>query len=201
MGSTLLVGYFGDSTTRGAWANNNPFPNNYSYNDLTPLIKSALSDFAPVSVYQQGNDGESAVTLLKGAYIPNSRVTVGPFSTRLAEYPYDAVIVGVGIVDAIFGQSQQQFQTSLDGISSAAQSANIPILFETPNPIPLSAYSANLELYRPCFGAYELVVDQNFPMAMSDEFHPTTAAYIVKTNRIAEALRNCMIRRYMMVDV
>lgn len=198
---TLLLGYFGDSTTRGAWANNNPFPDNYSYKNLTSLIESALSpDFGPVSVYQQGNDGESAYSLLNGGYIPNAGITASPFATRLSESPYDAVIVGVGICDAIAARSPALFQTLLDGLSAAAQDAEIPLFFETPNPITRSvAYSAALESYRPCFSAYDLLVDQNYVMDMSDDFHPTPAAYDLKVLHVADALRNRMIRRFSMI--
>jgi hypothetical protein len=194
---TLVIGYFGDSTTRGAWYNGNPepYPNPYSYISLTPMIEAALSDLGPVTVHQKGEDAQPGYVLLHGGYIPAPRVTVDPFETRLTEHAYDAAIVGVGICDALYGQSVPQFRATLAGLWAAAKKADVSLFFETPTPIPRSPYSPILESYRSSYAVYD-IIDQNFETDMSDEFHPIPATYELKVRRIADTLRNALIRRF-----
>ncbi|MFG5409602.1 SGNH/GDSL hydrolase family protein [Piscinibacter sakaiensis] len=200
--TTLRIGYFGDSTTRGAWYNGNPapYPDNYTFLHLAGLIQATLAEYAPLEVREEGNDAVSGALLLTGGLIRNDIGSIRPFAERLQLQPYDAVIVGVGICDALYGHTPEQFRQTLAGLYATARDAGIPIVFETPNPVPTSTISPLVESYRPLYAAYDLVIDQNQPTEMSDAFHPTIQGYGAKVERVASVLRSAMTRRFMLIE-
>jgi hypothetical protein len=60
-------------------------------NRATVVMKAAPSDRGSVEVLRPGNDGETALSPLDGAYIPTAPAGAGPFSSRLSEQYCGAV--------------------------------------------------------------------------------------------------------------